>query len=218
VFGTTEESQFMKTHEVWTYIHAERAGMADTWSGLSAEQWAHPSWCEGWSVQDSAGHILAAAERTPLNFSKELAAAGFRFNVFADRGAKRLGVLGPEELVRRLRARTTTTNHPPAPVIAMLGEIVVHSEDIRRPLGLPHQCPEAALVAVADNYKKTNILIGSKRRITGLRLRATDCDWEYGDGPELSGPLISLILAMAGRTDALSDLAGEGVSVFATRA
>ncbi|MGA2473940.1 MAG: maleylpyruvate isomerase family mycothiol-dependent enzyme [Acidimicrobiales bacterium] len=208
----------MKTQDVWTYIHAERTDMADTLASFSAEQWAHPSWCEGWSVRDTAGHILAAAEQTTLNFYKEMAAAGFRFSVFADRGAKRLGLLSPDELVRRLRARTTTTNHPPAPVIAMLGEIVVHGEDIRRPLDLQHQCPEAALVAVADNYKKTNILIGSKRRITGLRLRATDCDWVYGDGPELSGPLISLILAMAGRTDALSDLAGEGVSVFATRA
>lgn len=208
----------MKVKEVWTHIHAERADMADTWSGLCAEQWACPSWCDGWSVQDAAGHILAAAEQTPLNFYKELAAAGFRFDVFTDRGAKRLSALSPEELVRRLRARTTTTNHPPAPVIAMLGEIVVHGEDIRRPLDLRHRSPEPALVAVADNYKKTNILIGSKRRITGLRLRATDCDWAHGDGPELSGPLISLILAMAGRTGALTDLAGEGGSILAARA
>ena len=42
---------------------------------FSAPQWAHPSWCEGWSVQDTAGHILAAAEQNPLNFYKEMAAA-----------------------------------------------------------------------------------------------------------------------------------------------
>ena len=58
----------------------------------------------------------------------------------------------------------------------MLGEIVVHGEEICRPLELQHQNLEAAFVAVADSYKKTNILIGSKRMITGLRLRATDCD------------------------------------------
>ena len=46
---------------------------------------------------------------------------------------------GRTALVARLRARTTTTNHPPAPVMAMLGEIVVHGEDIRRPLGI---CPQ----------------------------------------------------------------------------
>jgi uncharacterized protein (TIGR03083 family) len=207
----------MSTRQTWTYIHAERAAMADTWTGLSADQWTTSSWCQGWSVQDTAGHILAAAEQTPFNFYKEMAAAGFRFNVFADRAAKRLGTLSAPELVDRLRARTATTNHPPAPVIAMLGEIVVHGEDIRRPLGLRHRYAEGALVAVADNYKKTNLLIGSKRRITGLRLRATDCDWAHGEGPEVNGPLASLILAMAGRTGAHHDLEGDGLPILQAR-
>jgi hypothetical protein len=80
--------------------------------------------------------------------------AGFRFNVFADRAARRLASMSTDELVRRLRARTSTTNHPPAPVMAMLGEIVVHGEDIRRPLGQEHQSPERALVAVADQLEE----------------------------------------------------------------
>ena len=207
----------MKSDQTWISIHAERAAMAETWAELSVDQWTSPSWCEGWSVRDAAGHILAAAEQTPFNFYKEMAAAGFRFNVFADRAAKRLGGLSPGELVDRLRARTTTTNHPPAPVVVMLGEIVVHGEDIRRPLGLRHQYAEESLVAVADNYTKTNLLIGSKRRIAGLRLRASDCEWAHGDGPEVSGPLASLILAMSGRKGAQDDLVGEGLATLSGR-
>jgi uncharacterized protein (TIGR03083 family) len=207
----------MSAHKTWTYIHAERAAMADTWTALSTDQWAASSWCQGWSVQDTAGHILAAAEQTPFNFYKEMAAARLRFNVFTDRAARRLGTLSPRELVDRLRARTATTNHPPAPVVAMLGEIVVHGEDIRRPLGLRHRYAEGALVAVADNYTKTNLLIGSKRRIAGLRLRATDCEWVHGEGPEVSGPLASLILAMAGRTGAHDDLDGGGLPILKAR-
>ncbi len=208
----------MKNEETWEHIHSERAQMAETWAALSTRQWAAQSWCQGWSVQDTAGHVLAAAEQTPVNFYKELASAGFRFNVFTDRGARRLAAIGPDELVSRLRARTTTTNHPPAPVMAMLGEIVVHGEDIRRPLGLKHQPPEAALVAVADSWKNSNLLIGAKRRITGLRLQATDAQWAHGDGPEVSGPLISLILAMTGRKAVHTDLSGEGVTELASRA
>ncbi len=207
----------MKSDETWKYIHAERAEMADTLSGLTAEQWATASWCEGWSVQDLAGHILAAAEQTPANFYKELIAAGFKFDIFADRGAKRLAAIGPDEIVRRLKARTTTTNHPPAPVIAMLGEIIVHGEDVRRPLGLQHSPPQAALVGLADNWKKSSIIIGAKRRIAGVRLRADDCDWTHGEGPEVSGPLISLVLAMSGRKGAHTDLSGDGVAVLAGR-
>jgi uncharacterized protein (TIGR03083 family) len=207
----------MKSEETWKYIHSERAQMAETWAGLSPDQWAAASWCDGWSVQDAAGHVLAAAEQTPGNFYKELTSAGFKFNVFTDRAARRLAAIGPDELVRRLQARTSTTNHPPAPVMAMLGEIVVHGQDIRRPLGLEHRAPEAALVAVADSWKNSNLLIGSKRRITGLKLRATDAQWSHGDGPEVSGPLASLVMAMTGRKAVHPDLSGDGVAILAGR-
>ena len=207
----------MKAEETWTYIHSERAEMVKTLASLTPEQWAMTSWCDGWTVRVLAGHILAAAEQTPMSFYAKMLAAGFRFNVFADRDARRLAALDPDELARRLQARTTTTNHPPAPVIAMLGEIVVHGQDLRRPLGLQHSSPEEALVAVADNYLKTNLLIGSKRRSSGLGLRATDAAWRAGDGPEVEGPLISIVLGVAGRSGAMSDLTGEGAKVLASR-
>jgi uncharacterized protein (TIGR03083 family) len=207
----------MKNDMIWKHIHAERELMADTLAGLTPEAWVTPSLCTGWSVKETAGHILAAAEQTPANFYKELIAVRFRFDVFTDRAARRLAALEPSVLVDRLRARTTTTNHPPAPVLAMLGEIVVHGEDIRRPLAIAHRAPEEALVAVADSYKKSNLLIGAKRRITGLRLRASDAAWMTGDGPEVTGPLASLVLAMSGRRAAHADLAGEGLATLATR-
>ena len=207
----------MKSEDVWKNVHSQREAMADTWAGLSADQWATASWCDGWTVQDAAGHVLASAEQTLPNFFKELAGAGFKFNVFADRGARRLASHGPDELIRRLRARTSTTNHPPGPVVTWLGEIITHGEDIRRPLGLNHRAPEAALVAVADFYKNSNLLIGSKQRIAGLRLRATDAEWTHGDGPEVAGSLGSLILAMTGRKEVHADLTGEGVATLASR-
>jgi uncharacterized protein (TIGR03083 family) len=207
----------MKKDEIWTNIHAERASLADTHEGLGPEQWSAASWCDGWSVLQITGHVVAAAEQTPLNFYKQMIQAGFRFDVFADRAATRLGRRPTDELVGRLRDRTTTTNHPPAPVMAMLGEIVVHGADIRRPLGLEHQSPEAALVAVAENYRKSNLLIGSKRRVAGLKLVATDAPWSCGDGPEITGPLASLVLAMSGRAGANDDLSGDGVATLAAR-
>jgi len=207
----------MKPVVVWKHIHSERALMVETLAGLADDAWATPSLCQGWSVQDTTGHILAAAEQTPANFYKELIAARFRFDVFTDRAARRLAALGPSVLLERLRARTTTTNHPPAPVMAMLGEIVVHGEDIRRPLGIVHQAPEEALVAVADSYKKSNLLLGAKRRIAGLRLRASDADWTTGDGPEVTGPLAALVLSMTGREAVLGDLTGDGVATLAAR-
>ena len=207
----------MNSAETWKYIHAERGDLAATLEGLSDEQWREPSWCTGWTVHETVGHVVAAAEQTFPNFYKEFIAAGFRFDVFAQRGAEQMAKVPPAELVRRLRERTTTTNHPPAPVMAMLGEIVVHGDDIRRPLGLEHHSPEGALVAVADSWKNSNLLIGAKRRITGLTLRASDVDWTHGNGPEVTGPLQSLILAMTGRKGSYADLSGDGLAILATR-
>ena len=72
-------------------------------------------------------------------------------------------------------------------------------------------------MAVADSWKNSNLLIGSKRRIAGLRLRATDAQWAHGDGPEVSGPLLSLILAMTGRQAVHRDLSGDGVADLGRR-
>ena len=207
----------MKTSEIWANIHSERAALADALATLSDAQWDTPSWCKGWSVRETVGHVVAAAEQTPLNFYKELIAAGFKFSTFTQRGAKSFSNCDSQELIARLRARTTTTNHPPAPVMAMLGEIIVHGEDVRRPLGLSHESPTPALIAVADSWKKSNLLIGAKRRIDGISLVATDVTWSHGSGPEVRGQLQSLVLAMTGRKGALADLSGEGTTLLHQR-
>jgi hypothetical protein len=59
--------------------------------------------------------------------------------------------------------------------------------------------------------------MGSKRRIEGVALRATDTDWSTGDGPEAAGPMLSLLLVIAGREAGLADLEGDGVATLASR-
>ena len=122
----------VKSADLWSNIHAERTALVQTLASLTSQQWASASLCGAWSVQEVTGHLVSAAEQTPPNFLKELALAGFSFDTFVNRDAKRIAATGTSELVRRLQARTTTTNHPPGPASAMLGEIVVHGEDIRR--------------------------------------------------------------------------------------
>jgi uncharacterized protein (TIGR03083 family) len=126
----------MNAAEAWKYIHTERAAMADTLSELSSEQWAAPSWCGQWTVHMTAAHILVAAEQTPGRFYLQLVRAGMRFNTYAEQTARGLAALDPSNLVARLRARTTTTNRPPAPAITMLGASV-----LRRPTSTGQQVP-----------------------------------------------------------------------------
>jgi uncharacterized protein (TIGR03083 family) len=186
-------------------------------AALTPAQWSRPSLCAGWSVQVAAGHIVAGAEQTSAGFAKGMATNLFRFNTMMDRVARQLGALPPSEIVERLRARTSTTNHPPAPVMAMLGEIVVHGEDIRRPLALDSDANPEAVVACLDMFSKTGFPVGAKKRVDGLRLVADDLGWSHGAGPEVSGPGLSLVLAMTGRHVGLDGLVGGGVTSLRSR-
>lgn len=207
----------MDDARTWDLIHHERAAMADTLGGLASGQWTESSLCNGWSVQVAAGHILVGAEQTRGRFFKRMVANGFRFNTMMDRDARRAGALSPTEIVERLRATASTTNGPPAPVMTMLGEIVVHGEDIRRPLGVAGGTSPEATAACLEMYQGAGFPVGTKQRIAGLCLVATDLDWSHGTGPEVSGPGLSLLLAMTGRTAGLDDLCGDGLTSLRTR-
>jgi hypothetical protein len=100
----------------------------------------------------------------------------------------------------------------------MLSEVIIHSQDIRSPLGIQHDYQKGAVVEVADFFKRSNLLIGAKRRIAGLSLRATDVNWSHGAGPEVAGPVLALVMAMTGRTSAIDQLRGEGVATLRARA
>jgi len=201
----------------WPKIQLEREACADLFESLTPEQWASASWCGGWTVRDVAGHLIAATESSPTVFFTHLARAGFSFDKMVATDAKRWSAGDPSGLAALMRSGALRRNHPPGPVTAMLGEAVVHGEDIRRPLGIRRDIPEATLVAVANFYKGSNLIIGAKRRISGLRLQATDAGWHNGDGPEVSGTLASLILAMTGRREVNAELSGEGVPALAAR-
>jgi uncharacterized protein (TIGR03083 family) len=202
----------------WPTIHAERTALADDLAGLTDEQWQVPSLCAGWTVLEVVGHMVATARMTPPRFLGHFAGSGFNFNKMADKDIAVETAGGPAATLAALRAVTPRTTAPPGPVDAMLGEALVHPEDIRRPLGIKHEYPADAVVRVLDFFKKSKLIIGAKRRIDGMTLRATDVDWSYGSGPEVSGPAHSLLMAMTGRRDALTDLTGDGVDTLRSRA
>jgi uncharacterized protein (TIGR03083 family) len=204
--------------ETWPVIHAERQALAADLRPLDDAQWATPSLCEGWTVRDVLAHMASAASLTPPVFFATLAGSGFSFDRVQEKGIARQRGDSPADTLARFDAVQTSVKHPPGPPVTWLGETIVHSEDIRRPLGIEHQYPADAVAQVAGFYQGSNLLIGSKRRIEGLALRATDADWSHGTGPEVSGPLLSLVLAMTGRKAAVDDLTGDGVAALRSRA
>jgi uncharacterized protein (TIGR03083 family) len=203
--------------DVWAVIHAERKALADQLEGIGDEAWGTRSSCPDWSVQDVLAHMTATSKLSTASFFPKLIGSGFSLKKLQAKDiARERGSSGPEALAG-FTARVDSTGRPPGPLATMLGEVIVHSEDIRRPLGLTRAYPPEAVIQAADFYKGSNLILGTKARIAGVRLRATDAEWSHGDGPSVEGPMLSLLLSMTGRQAALDDLAGDGVAVLRSR-
>ena len=203
--------------DIWPVVHAERSALASDLRDLGTEDWARRSLCGNWTVRDVLAHMTSAAKLPPAGFVAKLIGSGFSFDKVQEKGvAANLGASGADTLAN-FEAVVTSVKHPPGPTQTWLGETIVHSEDIRRALGIQHKYPTDAVVTVADFYKGSNLLIGSKNRVAGLTLRATDANWNHGTGPEVSGPILSLVMAMTGRKAAGDDLAGDGVATLRSR-
>jgi uncharacterized protein (TIGR03083 family) len=201
----------------WPIIHAQRTALADDLAGLTDQQWQTPSLCSGWTVHDVVGHMVATARMTPPRFFGHLVSAGFNFDKMTAKDVAAETAGGPAATLAAFRELTPRTTAPPGPIDAMLGEVLIHPADIRRPLGIAHEYPTDAVVRVLDFFKNSNLIIGAKKRIDGLSLRATDAGWSHGAGPEVSGPAHSLLLAMTGRKEAIADLTGDGVETLRAR-
>jgi uncharacterized protein (TIGR03083 family) len=207
----------MDKQQVWPTIHAERRALIDDLRSVDEAAWSTPSLCAGWTVKDVLVHMTTTAGMTPPKFVVKVASAGFSLTKMqANDIAAHRADTGAEGL-QRYEAMLAATSHPPGPLDTWLGEMIVHAEDIRRPLGITHEYPAEAATRVAASYAGSNLVIGAKNRIRGLRFAATDTDWSTGQGPEISGPIVSLVLAMTGRKSALAELTGDGVTALAAR-
>jgi uncharacterized protein (TIGR03083 family) len=203
--------------DIWPTVHAERKALAADLRKLSAEDWDRPSLCSRWTVRDVLAHMTSAARLTPPAFFGKLIGSGFSFDKVQEKGVAAERGATPADTLANFESVLTSVKHPPGPNQTWLGETIVHSEDIRRALGIQHEYPTDAVVTVAGFYQGSNLLIGSKNRIAGLTLRATDADWTHGTGPEVCGPILSLVMAMTGREVADDDLTGEGVATLRSR-
>jgi uncharacterized protein (TIGR03083 family) len=200
-------------------IAAERRRTADLIDSLSPEELNTPSLCGSWTVKQVVGHLVSpfAARRrwlVPL-----MLRSGFSFHktnallavLMAERSADDLATLLRDNAENRFRL----------PIFGHLGQLTdlqVHAQDIRRPLGLPHDLRPDPLRASLD-YLVSGRAMGSapKGRRAGLRFEATDLDWAWGSGPVLQGTAEAVMLALTGRPIVLGELDGDGVMVLRNR-
>jgi uncharacterized protein (TIGR03083 family) len=203
--------------------NAERDQMLDLaehLADLDDAQWNSPSLCALWRIRDVLAHVTAGAEGAfgVGAVVGGLLRHGFNYNRWVATDGQRRGQQDPVVVLHALRdAAANRDALPGTRSVRGLMHVIVHGQDMCRPLGITRDLPEAHLVPVADFVKADIHIFGAKKRIAGLTLRATDMDWSHGSGPEVTGPAEALVMMMAGRSAALDDLTGEGKAALLTR-
>lgn len=206
--------------EGWDLVAEQRIAFADMIEPLDDEQAATPSLCEGWTVHQTAAHLLSFTHLGMAKFAWEMAKARFNYDRGADRIARRLAAKNSlpriaEKLRDRAGAENLSKQFPPEMTTT---DVTIHMQDIRRPLNLgtdvdPHIV--STVLEFLTTHKQGKAVV-SKGRLDGLALSTTDTDWSYGEGAEVRGPGEALMMAIAGRPT-FDELDGPGVELLAGR-
>lgn len=205
-------------------IRSERAALVSYLETLTPAQWSTPSLCDGWSVQAVAAHLAWASALKPGEAVTELARSRFAVNTFLRDSAVRWAERGVPAILEQQRRNAETGARPTGmPRIAALLDAVVHTLDIRRPLGSPYPIAASTFVPVADfaagaRWPTSALLGGSaRRRLAGIRLVADDQEWATGSGMEVHGSGEAVLLALTRRPVSPEELTGPGAETLLSR-
>jgi len=203
---------------VFAAVAEERRQLADLLDELDEAQLATPSLCLGWNVKTVAAHVVSTVDDGMSGFLQMAIRRG-SLGRGIDELARRRAQSPTAELVAGIRKHADRPiSSPVFGPLGPLADILVHSGDIRIPLGLPFE-PDAQLTALALDFLTGRWPIGFLPfgRLRRIRLSATDINRTWREGAEISGPVAALMMSVCGRGALLQMLDGPGLSVLRQR-
>jgi uncharacterized protein (TIGR03083 family) len=202
----------------WEQIDAERTELGELADSLTPDQWEKPSLCTAWKVRDVVAHVNQGARLTTGAAIGLTVKHGFRIDTMLRKEAVKEGAAPTDELRKGIRESVGKRTTPPgAKPDDMLADLVIHQQDIRRALGTPRTIPADTLRKLLDRMAGSKTFLRGDKRAGGLTLRATDLDWQHGEGPEVSGPGEAILMAISGRPAAVAELSGPGLATLKER-
>ncbi|WP_433293402.1 maleylpyruvate isomerase family mycothiol-dependent enzyme [Actinoplanes sp. CA-030573] len=181
-------------------VVAERRELAAMLEALTPEQWAAPSLCAGWRVREVVAHMTMPFRMSAPRFALEMAKAKANFNLMADRMARRdTARMSDADLLDDLKDNAEHRWSPPGGgEVGALSHDVIHGLDIAVALGLERRPPASRVGLVLEAMRARNRnFFGTD--LSGVRLEATDLDWQFGEGEPLAGEAGDLLLVVCGR-------------------
>ena len=197
----------MDRDQSWRVIDDHRTRVADLLDQLDDEEWERPSLCEGWRVRDVGAHLSQAATTGLGEALRAAVAARGSFDRMIRETAIARGSRPREQIVADLRGIVGSRKLAPSTVWRdPLLDVLVHAQDIARPLGVAFESPVDVEVEVAEWAWRRRFPFFPARRLRGYRLVAENADWARGSGVEVRGPVRSLMLLSTGRAAGLDGL------------
>jgi len=198
---------------VLSALEAERLDLRDRLGQLGPADWSTPSLCGNWTVHDVAAHLALATRESTWDFVTGMIRSLGNFDRMTAQNAQRHAErYPPGAIINQLRATAgsahTTFGSSPRDCLI---DVVVHTQDMARPLGLDWATPPERTVIALDHALASR-WYGAKQRLAGLALTATDTGWTGGTGSSpVHGPTIDLLLVATGRPSGLDRLDGPGI-------
>jgi len=200
----------MTDTELQPLVAATYGALADVLDALPAARWDAPSLCDGWRVREVVAHLTMPARYSEDAFMAELREDEFDFTRLSNRIASRDAELPTGELVANLRDEALHRWTPPGGGDrGALNHVVIHALDVTVPLGEPRQASDTAIRTILDDLTEGGGHAHFGTDLQGRTLHATDIDWTYGSGPQLSGTAADLALHLCGRTIPADGLRGK---------
>jgi uncharacterized protein (TIGR03083 family) len=204
--------------QIFAATAEERRRIAGLIETLDEAQLATTSLCGAWDVKTVGAHLVSVLTGGTRRVQWLMLRYGSADRAM-DELARRTARLSAAQIAASLRGLADHRYwRPPPQATGLLAEVLVHSGDIRIPLGLPFE-PDPQLSAVALDFLTSLWPVGvvPLGRLRGIRWQATDIGRSWGDGQEVRGPTAALLMATVGRTVVLDRLAGPGMPLLRRR-
>jgi uncharacterized protein (TIGR03083 family) len=200
----------------WELAGKGRNDFADMIEPLTEEQLQEQSLCTEWTAHGVLAHVTSFVETGLFSFFGALVRSGFNF----DKGSlimanKQLERPVPDVLASLRANATKSAPMPMFPEAMTVSDVAIHTQDVRRPLGLPGMLDDAVLQQALEflTTEKMATTLVNRRPLDGVRLVATDSDWTFGDGDEITGTSEAIMMGLADRP-VLDELSGDGLAAW----
>ncbi|UTT40685.1 maleylpyruvate isomerase family mycothiol-dependent enzyme [Glutamicibacter mishrai] len=202
---------------IWELVSSERTQLLGLLENFTEDQWHMRTLSEQWQVRDVVAHLTSAGSTGVVAWLVNM--FGSALNV--DRHNQRLleKYLGDNDqmTLENFRHSQNLRIAPLNSAGALLGELVVHGQDIAVPCAVEYKPSADAVMEVAKFFVTKDFAVNSKKLVKGLKLSSNDQPFVHGYGPEIRGQLLDLVMVMAGRKDNLAKLEGAGTEILAAR-